>query len=338
MIQTHLRMKEQNNSPIPTDHDTPWKTIIKELFEDFIAFFLPAAYELIDFNKPAQFLEQELHKIVADKIKKGKVINDKLVKVYLKDGSEKWILIHIEIQSSFETNFSKRMFTYFYRIFDKYDQEVTALAIYTGKKVPRAYNTFQYDFLGTESYYKFNTYQIRKAQEADLLKSNNIFALVVLATQYLNQDKSDAQKRYAFKRKLIQLALDKNHTKTQIISLLKFVQLVLRLPENLELKFAAATIRTFSKPNNMSSKSLTILADQFYLAAYGETWEEKLAALEQEAEKEAQAKVEKEVLIKQTKIVRKLLKETDFSEKHIAELLELPIETVLAIKAQPEEK
>ena len=80
---------------IKIDYDTHWKEIIEAQFEDFIAFFLPDAYEIIDFEQPVEFLEQEFHKLIADKFKKGKAINDKLVKVFLKDGTEKWILILI---------------------------------------------------------------------------------------------------------------------------------------------------------------------------------------------------------------------------------------------------
>lgn len=75
-----------DSDKILIDYDTQWKEIIGSLFEDFISFFLPGAYELIDFTKPVEFLEQELHKIISDKYKRGKVINDKLVKLYLKNG------------------------------------------------------------------------------------------------------------------------------------------------------------------------------------------------------------------------------------------------------------
>ena len=65
---------ELEDRPI-IDYDTHWKEIITNLFEDFIAFFMPNAYPLVDFNQPVEFLEQELHKIVADNKKKGKVIS-----------------------------------------------------------------------------------------------------------------------------------------------------------------------------------------------------------------------------------------------------------------------
>jgi hypothetical protein len=54
---------------------------------------------------------------------------DKLVKVWLKSGEEKWLLIHIEVQAEREGDFPKRMYVYNYRIFDRYDREVISLAI-----------------------------------------------------------------------------------------------------------------------------------------------------------------------------------------------------------------
>ena len=41
------------------------------------------------------------------------------------------LLIHIEVQGYYDTEFVKRMFTYYYRIFDRYDREVISLAILT---------------------------------------------------------------------------------------------------------------------------------------------------------------------------------------------------------------
>jgi len=187
------------------DYDTQWKEIISSLFEDFIKFFLPQAYKLINFQYTIQFLEQELYKLIADKYTKGKVINDKLVKVKLKDGEEKWILIHIEIQSAYETNFAERMFTYFYRIYDRYEKKITAIAIYLGEKKPKYYDKFTYDFLGTSNIYKFNTYHIIDQKEKELLNSKNPFAIVVLASKYLVKSKSDADKRFIFKHKLLSI-------------------------------------------------------------------------------------------------------------------------------------
>jgi len=190
-----------------------------------VDFFLPQAYPLIDFTKKPEFLEQELHKLVHDGKIKGKKINDKLIKVYLKDGSDQRILLHIEVQSDEKKEFLKRMFIYFYRIYDRYREKLTALAIYTGNYVPERYDRFVYSFLGTEITYKFNTYLVKTANETKLLQSKNPFALAVLATKYLNATKNDAEKRLLFKLKLIRLALERNYSKKKNCFFIEIYQL-----------------------------------------------------------------------------------------------------------------
>ncbi|WP_251669639.1 MULTISPECIES: hypothetical protein [unclassified Sporosarcina] len=128
------------------DQDGLWKKVIGELFEDFLLFFAPDLYEQVEFTKKPDFLQQELFQEVADR-KKGRRSADQLVKVYLIEGGEQWILIHIEVQGVNEEDFSKRMFQYFYRIFDRYEKKIAALAIMTSPYENNYPKSFQYDFL-----------------------------------------------------------------------------------------------------------------------------------------------------------------------------------------------
>src|SRR5205807_974218 len=61
----------------------------------------------------------------------GKRVADKLFKVWRKDGTEAWLLIHIEVQGDPEADFPRRMFVYNYRIFDRYNRPVVSLAVLT---------------------------------------------------------------------------------------------------------------------------------------------------------------------------------------------------------------
>lgn len=314
-------MPEENN--IPIDYDTQWKLIITSLFPDFVRFFLPKAYKLIDFEQPVEFLEQELHKLIADKYKKGKVINDKLVKVRLKSGEEKWILIHIEVQSSYESQFTERMFTYFYRIYDRYNQKITAIAIYTSSSVPKNSNYFKYEFLGTENIYKFNTYRITSPKEKDLIKSKNPFSLVVLASQYLLKSESDLDKRYLFKRKLIKLAKERNYSDEKIINLLRFIDLLLQLPKKLELQFEKEIIETYIKSEGMVTKKSDRFANQICLALYGESIDEK---------------IKKEKVMEKTLIIQNLIELNKLSVKQIALVVNETEEFVLKIKDMSSKK
>ena len=54
---------------------------------------------------------------------------DKLVKVWLRNGQENWLLLHIEVQSQEEGGFPLRMFAYNYRIFDRYNRDVVSVAV-----------------------------------------------------------------------------------------------------------------------------------------------------------------------------------------------------------------
>ncbi len=165
------------------NHDGHWKFIIDGHFEKFIEFFMPDLYPYIDFSRKPDSLEKELLKISMDEKKKGTVINDKLMKIYLKDGNSCWILIHIEVQSSNEKEFPSRMHKYYYRIKDKYEhRKITAIAIYTGESVPENYDYYLDSCFGMEMTYKFNTYLVKDASIEMLMRSSNPFALVVLVS------------------------------------------------------------------------------------------------------------------------------------------------------------
>src|SRR5215470_14342127 len=112
----------------PADFDSPWKEALDVYFPAFLAFFFPEAHADIDWGRAPEMLDKELQKIVRQS-KHGRRYVDKLVKVWLKTGEERWLLIHVEVQAAREGDFAKRMYVYNYRVFDHYDREVISLAI-----------------------------------------------------------------------------------------------------------------------------------------------------------------------------------------------------------------
>jgi predicted transposase YdaD len=140
--------------------DTLWKAILEDVFDDFLTFFYPNDGELFDFSKGFEFLDKELEELFPNLDSKSIRYVDKLVKVYLRNGAEKWILVHIEVQGQKDVNFEERMFTYYYRIRDKYNREITAWAILTDQNVNYKPTIYQSEFLGTSLSYQFNTYKV----------------------------------------------------------------------------------------------------------------------------------------------------------------------------------
>ena len=165
-------------------NDQLWKGMIEEVFDDLLRFIFPEADRVFDMQRGFQFLDKELNEIYQEP-EKGPDTRfvDKLVKVYKLDDDEEWLLVHIEVQGQPDKQFPERMFRYYYRIFDRYQQPITAIAIFTGQtgyKMPRSY---LHTFLGTCLIYHYNTLCITDLSDKELSNSENPFALVVLAAK-----------------------------------------------------------------------------------------------------------------------------------------------------------
>ena len=89
-------------SPQRSDYDNPWKEALSLYFQPFMAFFFPQIESNIDWDKGYEFLDKEFQQIVRE-AEQGKIYADKLVKVWQKNGSEIWLLIHVEIQSQVQS-------------------------------------------------------------------------------------------------------------------------------------------------------------------------------------------------------------------------------------------
>lgn len=48
------------------DYDSPWKEAVEHYLPQFLAFFFPVAYAVIDWAKGYAFLDQELQAVVQD--------------------------------------------------------------------------------------------------------------------------------------------------------------------------------------------------------------------------------------------------------------------------------
>lgn len=117
------KMKDETT---PQDYDSPWKEILERFFEPCIAFFFPPAHTQIDWARGVEFLEKELQKIMADAAI-GRRLADKLAKVYLLNGEELWVLMHLEVQGQGQKKFDQRMYIYSYRAFDRFGRMWRAL-------------------------------------------------------------------------------------------------------------------------------------------------------------------------------------------------------------------
>ncbi|WP_339184224.1 Rpn family recombination-promoting nuclease/putative transposase [Oceanobacillus sp. FSL W7-1293] len=237
---TTVKENTNNYDAKDTDYDGLWKNLIEELFQEFMEFFAPDLYPEIDFEKGTDFPNIELFQFVINS-KKGRKYSDRLAKVTMKNGAEKYIFVHIEVQAVGKQDFAERMFKYFYRIYDKHKHPIYSIALLTDASHQNYEDTFRYSFYGTELTYLYNVYRFYGKDKEKLKKSDNPFALAVLAGIYVSENsgrtKEDHEKRFQFKQQLISLALEKySHRDTYLSALLYFIDYILQVPAELQEK------------------------------------------------------------------------------------------------------
>jgi hypothetical protein len=236
-----------------SDYDAAWKEVIEEHLEFFFEFFFPEIHEEIDFSKKPEILSQELRKIVPDN-KVGKRYADVLIKVHLKNGSQRCIcvFIHMEVQGTREPDFPLRMFIYYYRIFDKYREkgaEIISLAVLTDEDENYRPDQYYFNRWGFELRMKLPVikiidYKNKKELQKKLEITSNPMAMVVKAQlKSLEAKKRNENEKYSIKWELIKQFYKNGYDKEAIRSLFHFIDLVIRLPDYLEKKLSEEIIR-----------------------------------------------------------------------------------------------
>ena len=203
-------------------------------FREFMEFFFPEISAEIDWSRKPVFLDKELHKL-SPAHETGSRLADKLAQVWLKNGRELWVLLHSEIQGRATDEFSQRMYVYNYRITDRYNAEVVSLGVVTGNSGKTVLGRYEVARWGCRLVFEFPVVKLTdwRGRESELEQSRNPFALVVLAQLELLKTQGQPERKYAVKLHLIRRLLRGGYEREQIRSLLRFLDWIIQLPEDL---------------------------------------------------------------------------------------------------------
>ncbi len=217
------------------DYDSAWKEIIEDLFEDFLLFFFPEIHGDLDWSKGHVFLDKELQKIIKSS-ETGRRHADKLAKVYLRDGSEEWLLIHVEVQGYEQTEFLERMFVYNYRLFDKFKREVTSLALLTDENPNYRASEYQRSRWGCEVIFRYPIVKLIDYRERwqELEANSNPFAIAVMAYLKALEARGNEREKYTWKKHFLLGLYRRGLTREKILALYKFIDWIITVPEELE--------------------------------------------------------------------------------------------------------
>jgi Domain of unknown function (DUF4351) len=234
------------------DNDSAWKEILEVYFPQAMQFFFPEIAALIDWNHPHLFLDKEFQSIAYD-AEQGRQYVDKLVSVRLLEGKDLWLLIHIEVQAEKEDIFPERMFFYCVRFFDYYGKHAASVAILCDSNRDWRPNQYSFEFLSTKHIFEFGTVKLLDYQSrwAELEKSDNPFATVVMAHLKTQQITKRAGERKTWKFSLIRRLYELGLQERDIRQLYRFIDWTMLLPTALERDFWQE-LKTFEEEKKMA--------------------------------------------------------------------------------------
>ncbi|MBC8875225.1 MAG: cytosolic protein [Planctomycetes bacterium] len=221
-----------------TEYDSPWKEALDVYFEAFVAFFFPAAHADIDWSRGYEPLDKELQKI-APQAETGRRTVDKLMKVWRRDGKEEWVLIHGEVQSQQDPEFPVRMYTYNYRLFDRYNRNVVSLAVLGDDQRGWRPERFGRSLWGCTVDFRFPVVKLLDHADRveELERDPNPFAAIVLTHLKTLETRQDPESRRAWKVRLIKGLYERGLGREDIRQLFRLIDWMMDLPEDLNEQF-----------------------------------------------------------------------------------------------------
>jgi hypothetical protein len=145
------------------------KSIIEDFPEDLLRFYYPDADKIFDLSRGVVVMDMELPELVPHRgSRRGAKRTDKVLQVYTRTGQVVYVIIDTEFQGYHDPLFAERLFTYFYRLLDRFGKCVTALVIYTDWAAGSCPSSFDYAQLGTRLSFGFTPFKVWEQNEDEL--------------------------------------------------------------------------------------------------------------------------------------------------------------------------
>ena len=216
------------------DYDSPWKEALDGYFDHFLALLFPQVHRQIDWSRRPESLDKEFQQIIpAAEI--GRRYVDKLVKVWTNAGEESWVLVHVEVQTTPESEFAQRMYVYNYRVFDRYNKAVASLAVLADDDARWRPNEYRNTLFGCEAGIRFPSVKLLDlaAQQGVLETSANPFARIVLAHLQARETRDNPADRHAWKILLVRRLYESGLNAKDVRELFRLIDWMMELPDPL---------------------------------------------------------------------------------------------------------
>ncbi|MFP4119886.1 transposase [Coleofasciculus sp.] len=216
-----------------SEYDSLWKESISLYFREFLNFFYPRIEEDIDWERGFEFLDTELQQIKRE-TETGRRDADKLVKVWRRSGEEEWVLVHVEVQSQRQSEFSERMYLYHSRIFDRYRRSVVSLGILGDEQPGWRPSRYERELWGCRAILEFPMVKLLDYSMDELASSQNPLAAIVQAHLSAQVAGKDVGVGYESKLSLIKSLYERGYKREDIVQLFRLIDWFIALPKTEE--------------------------------------------------------------------------------------------------------
>lgn len=177
---------------------------------------------------------------------------DKLFRVRRKSGERVWVYIHLEFQAQWIADLAERMFVYYSKLFLCYRRPILSLAV-LGDDCPNwRPNRFESEIWGNRVSLEFLAIKLWDYRDRleELKESDNPFAYFVLAHLWTLATQQDPEQRLLDKKAISLEMLGRGFSEREAGYLLKFIDAIMTLPEDLEETFLSR-VHEYQEEKNM---------------------------------------------------------------------------------------
>ncbi len=216
-----------------SDYDGAWKEALRRFLREFVAQYFPLVDAAIDWTCEPEWCDKELSQVIGQSGKRNRQV-DVLVKVRLLTGQEQWILVHLEIQSSYEEGFVSRISLYNAGIYWICQRRVLTLVVLADLRRGWVPDEEVFQVGPFESRLKFPVCKLIDHLDTDWRDNDSLPVLVARAQIEALRTAGDPEGRYRAKRGLVLGLYDLGYNEQEIREIFGLLDWMMHLRVDLE--------------------------------------------------------------------------------------------------------
>lgn len=219
-----------------SDYDGAWKEALRDHFPMFLESFFPGVHGEIDWSTSIEWYDKELSQIVGQsQLRNSRV--DVLAKVRLKTGALKWILVHLEIQSTYESGFAQRVSLYNSGLHWMFQSEVVTLVILADLRKNWRPESHKFELADFSRSIQFPTCKLIVELDSNWWGNHSLPVILARAQIAALKTSSDPEGRFSAKLNLVRSLYDHGYTVNEVRMWYRLIDWMMHLTKDLEQQF-----------------------------------------------------------------------------------------------------